>query len=84
MNYWYSQHSFRAQVAHLIIVRGKRDWHNRTVITGNMIIVMGGYDGENKTFLSSVECLDLSTNEWRELAPMTKNELMQRAYAVLF
>ena len=41
------------------------------VITGNVIIVMGGYDYETKTFLSSVECLDLNTNVWRELSPMT-------------
>jgi hypothetical protein len=41
------------------------------VITGNVIIVMGGYDFETKTCLSSVECLDLSSNVWRELSPMT-------------
>jgi N-acetylneuraminic acid mutarotase len=41
------------------------------VITGNVIIVMGGYDYETKTRLSSVEYLDLSTNIWRELSPMT-------------
>ncbi|CAB4039740.1 kelch repeat-containing [Paramuricea clavata] len=41
------------------------------VITGNVIIVMGGYVYETKTFLSSVECLDLSSNVWRELSPMT-------------
>jgi hypothetical protein len=40
------------------------------VITGNVIIVMGGYDYETKTYLSSVECLDLSSNVWRELSPM--------------
>ena len=40
-------------------------------ITGNVIIVMGGYDYDTKTNLSSVECLDLSTNVWRELSPMT-------------
>jgi hypothetical protein len=40
------------------------------VITGNVIIVMGGYDYETKTFLNSVECLDLSSNVWRELSPM--------------
>ena len=48
--------------------------HKRTasaaVITGNVIIVMGGYDYETKTQLSSVECLDLSSNVWRELSPM--------------
>ncbi|XP_028406645.1 uncharacterized protein LOC114529098 [Dendronephthya gigantea] len=47
------------------------------VITGNMIIVIGGYDYETKTYLNSVECLDLSVNEWKELAPMTK----KRGYA---
>jgi hypothetical protein len=41
------------------------------VITGNVIIVMGGYDHETDTRLNSVECLDLSTNVWRELSPMT-------------
>ena len=41
------------------------------VITGNVIIVMGGYDYETDTFLNSVECLDLSSNIWRELSPMT-------------
>ena len=41
------------------------------VITGNVIVVMGGYDYETKTYLNSVECLDLNTNVWRELAPMT-------------
>jgi N-acetylneuraminic acid mutarotase len=41
------------------------------VITGNVIIAMGGYDHETNTLLSSVECLDLSTNVWRELSPMT-------------
>ena len=47
------------------------------VITGNVIIVMGGYDYETKTYLSSVECLDLSSNVWRELSPMKT----KRAYA---
>ena len=41
------------------------------VITGNVIIVMGGYVYETDTRLNSVECLDLSSNEWRELSPMT-------------
>jgi hypothetical protein len=40
------------------------------VITGNVIIVIGGYDYETKTCLGSVECLDLSSNVWRELSPM--------------
>jgi N-acetylneuraminic acid mutarotase len=43
------------------------------VTTGNVIIVMGGYDFETKTFLNSVEYLDLNTNVWRELSPMTTN-----------
>ena len=47
------------------------------VITGNVIIVMGGYDNETKTYLDSVECLDLNTNVWRELSPMTT----KRSYA---
>ena len=41
------------------------------VITGNVIVVMGGYVYETKTYLNSVECLDLNTNVWRELSPMT-------------
>ncbi|CAB4039530.1 E3 ubiquitin- ligase PDZRN3-like [Paramuricea clavata] len=41
------------------------------VTTGNVIIVMGGYDYESKTCLNSVEYLDSSTNIWRELSPMT-------------
>ena len=47
------------------------------VITGNVVIVVGGYDYETKTYLSSVECLDLSSNVWRELSPMTT----KRGYA---
>ena len=47
------------------------------VITGNVIIVMGGYDHETKTYLDSVEYLDLNTNVWRELSPMTT----KRGYA---
>ena len=49
--------------------------HKRTgcaaVITGNVMVVMGGFDHETKTYLNSVECLDLSTSIWRELSPMT-------------
>ena len=41
------------------------------VITGNVIVVMGGYVYETKTDLNSVECLDLNTNVWKELSPMT-------------
>ena len=41
------------------------------VIIGNVIVVMGGYVYETKTCLNSVECLDLNTNVWRELSPMT-------------
>ena len=41
------------------------------VTTGNVIIVMGGYDRETKTRFNSVEYLDLNTNAWRELSPMT-------------
>ena len=47
------------------------------VITGNVIVVMGGYVHETKTYLNSVECLDLSSNVWRELSPMTT----KRGYA---
>ena len=45
--------------------------HCAAVITGNVIAVMGGYVYETKTDLNSVECLDLNTNVWRELSPMT-------------
>ncbi len=41
------------------------------VITGKVIFVMGGYDYETQTCFNSVECLDLGTNVWRELSPMT-------------
>ena len=41
------------------------------VITGNVIIAMGGYVYETKIYLNSVEYLDLNTNVWRELSPMT-------------
>ena len=41
------------------------------VITGNVIVVMGGTDYQTKTYLNFVECLDLNTNVWRELSPMT-------------
>ena len=40
------------------------------VITGNVIIVMSGYDYQTKTYLKSVECFDFSTNVWKELSPM--------------
>jgi hypothetical protein len=49
------------------------------VITGNVIIVMGGYVYETDTRLNSVECLDLSTNVWRELSPMTTKRSNQTA-----
>ncbi|XP_046841384.1 kelch-like protein diablo [Xenia sp. Carnegie-2017] len=38
------------------------------VIIGNIIVVVGGYNGES--YLDSVECLDMSTNLWRDLPPM--------------
>ena len=41
------------------------------VIMGNIIVVAGGVVYETKSPLRSVECLDLNTNVWRELAPMT-------------
>ena len=40
------------------------------VIIGNIIVVTGGLVCETKSPLKSVECLDLSTNVWQELAPM--------------
>ena len=49
------------------------------VITGNVIIVMGGYDYETKTRLNSVEYLDLSSNVWRELSPMTTKRSLASA-----
>ena len=49
------------------------------VITGNVIIVMGGYDQETKPCLNSVEYLDLSTNVWRELSPMTTKRVFATA-----
>ena len=47
------------------------------VICGNVIVVAGAYDHETKSYLQSVECLDLNTNVWRELPPMTT----KRGYA---
>ena len=48
--------------------------HKRTgsaaVISGNVIVVAGGYDYETESYLQSVECLDLNTNVWRELTPL--------------
>ncbi|XP_046841392.1 kelch-like protein 12 [Xenia sp. Carnegie-2017] len=38
------------------------------VIIGNIIVVVGGYNGES--YLDSVECLDMSINVWRELPSM--------------
>jgi N-acetylneuraminic acid mutarotase len=52
---------------------------NAAVITGNVIIVMGGYDVESKTYLDSVEYLDSRTNVWRELSPMTTKRNAQTA-----
>ena len=49
------------------------------VITGNVIIVMGGYDYETDPFLNSVEYLDLSSNVWRELSPMTTKRSLATA-----
>ncbi len=49
------------------------------VITGNVIIVMGGYDLETNKYLNSVEYLDLSTNVWKELSPMTTKRTGQAA-----
>ena len=40
------------------------------VISGYVIVVAGGYVPETKSCLQSVECLDLNTDVWRELAPM--------------
>ena len=40
------------------------------VITGNVIIVMGGYDHDAGRYLNSVEYFDFSSNVWRELSPM--------------
>jgi hypothetical protein len=47
------------------------------IITGNVIVAMGGYDYKTETYLNSVEFLDLGTNVWRELSPMTT----KRAFA---
>ena len=49
------------------------------VIAGNVIVVMGGYVYETKTYLNSVECLDLNTNVWRELSPMTTKRSLTAA-----
>ena len=49
------------------------------VICGNVIVVAGGCDYETQSFLQSVECLDLNTNVWRELAPMTTKRCFANA-----
>ena len=57
--------------------------HKRTgsaaVICGNVIVVAGGYEYETQSYLQSVECLDLNTNVWRELAPMITKRLFATA-----
>ena len=54
------------------------------VIIGNVIVVIGGFVYESKTNLESVECLDLSTNVWRELSPMTTKRGYPTAVVTLF
>ena len=39
------------------------------VITGNVIVVMGGFD-VHRSMLSSVECFQFDCNKWKELPPM--------------
>ena len=49
----------------------KRKRANRTaVITGNVIVVMGGFSG--KEVLDSVEYFDFDYNLWVELPPMNE------------
>ena len=55
----------------------------QAVITGNVIVAMGGLVYETKTYLNSVECLDLNTNVWRELSPMTTKRCFATAVVKL-
>ena len=52
------------------------------VIAGNVIVVMGGYVCETKTCLDSVEFLDLNTNVWREMSPMTTKRSLAAAVLI--
>ena len=53
------------------------------VIAGNVIVVIGGFVYETKACLNSVECLDLNTNVWRELSPMTTKRSFATAVGTL-
>jgi hypothetical protein len=46
------------------------------------VIVMGGFDWFEKTFLDSVECFDLDRQVWEELPVM--NEARSEATAVVY
>ena len=51
-------------------------------ITGNKIMVMGGYNRCENKYLSSVECFDLDSQLWEELPEM--NECRSEATAIAF
>ena len=51
------------------------------VVTGDVIVVMGGYDGR-KT-LDSVECFDLIRQVWEELPPMIEPRVCATAVVKL-
>lgn len=40
------------------------------VINGNLVYVMGGYDGVQNIFLSCCEMYDIGNDIWRNFAPM--------------
>ena len=40
------------------------------VINGNLVYVMGGYDGVQNIFLNCCEVYDIGNDIWRNFAPM--------------
>ena len=59
----------------------KRSAGCTAVATGDVIVVMGGYDGR-KT-LNSVECFDLIRQVWEELPPMIEPRVWATAVVKL-
>ena len=51
-------------------------------IARNKVIVMGGFDWNEKKYLNSVECFDLDSQVWEELPEM--NECRSEATAIAF
>ena len=49
-----------------------------TVVIGNDIVVMGGWNKEHK-YLNSVEYFSFFSNSWQELPPMTERRQLAAA-----